>query len=75
MRCAGDVERLQPDETSNAVLDVHDEVACCEAGHLGNEIIELSGLAWPHQPVAENILLADDSDIFSLETGFHADDG
>ena len=74
MRRAGDVERLQADETADAVLDMNHEIAGGEARDLRDEIVELAGgLARPHQPVAENVLLADDGDIVGLEAGFHAD--
>ena len=74
MRRAGDIERLQPDEAADAVLDMDHEIAGGEARHLRDEIVELSGgLARPHQPVAENVLLADDGDIVGLEAGLHAE--
>src|SRR5260370_13826744 len=42
---------------------------------MGDEIVERAvGLSrWP-QPVAEDVLFADDGDMVGLETGFHADD-
>src|SRR6266446_10683865 len=74
MWCARYLERLQPDETADAVLDMDDEIAAGEARDFGDEVVELAArLAWPHQPVAEDILFADDGDIVGLETGFHAD--
>ena len=74
VRRAGDFERLQADETADAVLDMNHEIAAGKAGDLGDEIVELAaGLARPHQPVAEDVLLADDGDMVGLETGFHAD--
>ena len=76
MRRAGDLQRLQADEAADAVLDVDHEIARGEAGDFGNEIIQLAGrFARPHQPVAQNVLLADDGDSVGLEAGFHADDG
>ncbi len=76
MRCAGYFERLQADKASDAVFDMHHEVTRREARDFGDEIIELAaGFPGAHQPVAENVLLADDGDIVGLETGFHADDG
>ena len=74
MRRAGDLERLQADETADAVLDMNHEIAAGEARDFGDEIVELAArLARPHQPVAEDVLLADDGDMVGLETGFHAD--
>src|SRR5258708_8878474 len=68
-------ERLQADETADSVLDMNHEIAAGEAGDFGDEIVELAArLARPHQPVAEDVLLADDGDMVGLATGFHADD-
>ena len=51
------------------------EISAREARDFGDEIVELAArLARPHQPVAEDVLFADDGDIVGLETGFHADD-
>src|SRR5207248_10277731 len=65
----------QADETADAVLDVDDEISAREARDFGDEVVELAArLARPHQPVAEDVLFADDGDIVGLETGFHAED-
>src|SRR5580692_7549931 len=67
MRRAGDVERLQSDETPDAMLDMYDEIAGGKTRHLGDEVIELAaGLAWPHQSIAENVLFGDDGDLVGL---------
>ena len=64
MRRAGDLQRLQADEAADAMLDVHHQIARGEAGDFGNEIIQLAGrFARPHQPVAQNVLLADDGEL------------
>src|SRR5699024_12564892 len=52
------------------------QIAGREARHLRDEIVELAArLAWPHQAVAENILLADDGELVGLEAGLHAEHG
>src|SRR3954470_10109394 len=64
---------VQSEKAADAVLDMHHKVAAGEARDLGDKIVELAaGLARPHQPVAQNILLADDGDMVGLEAGFHA---
>ena len=74
MRRAGDFQRLQADKAADAVLDMNHEIAGGEARDFGDEVVELAAcLARPHQPVAEDVLLADDGDIVGLEAGFHAD--
>ena len=66
----------KPDEAPDAVIDMHDQIAGREAGCLGDEILGAArGAARPHQPVAENVLLADDRGIVGLETGFDAEHG
>jgi hypothetical protein len=74
MRRAGHLEGLQADKTADAMLDMDHEIARGQARDFGNKVVELAaGLARPHQPVAEDILLADDGDVFGLKAGFHAD--
>ena len=76
VRRAGGLDRLQPGETADAVIDMHDEIAGREAGGLGDEIVGAAhGAARPHQPVAENVLLADDGGVGGLEAGFDAEHG
>ena len=76
VRRTGDVERLQTDKAADAVLDMDHEIAGGKARDLRDEIVELAARpARPHQPVAENVLLADDGDLVSLEAGLHADHG
>ena len=76
MRCAGDLQRLQSDETADAVLDVNHEIADGKARHLGDEIVELPArFARPHQAVAQDVLFADDGEFVGLKTAFHADHG
>ena len=61
VRRAGRLDRLQAGEAADAVIDMDDEIAGRQAGRLGDEILGAArGAARPHQPVAENVLLADD---------------
>jgi len=39
VRRAGGLDVLQADETADAVVDMHDEIARREACHLGDEIL------------------------------------
>ena len=74
VRRAGRLDRLQADETADAVIDVHHQIAGGEAGCFGDEIVGAPhGAARPHQPVAQNILLADDGRVVGLEAGFDAE--
>src|SRR5260370_12956205 len=66
---------LKAEKTTDAVRDMNAETAGSQARDLRDEIVELAArLARPHQPVAENILLADDGDSVGLEAGFHAEE-
>src|SRR5689334_879991 len=68
---AGSLDRLQSRKATYAVVDVHYEIAWREAGRLGDEILRTPGSApGPYQPVAKNILLADDRGFIGLKTGF-----
>ncbi len=74
VRRAGRFDRLQAGEAPDAVIDVHDQIARRQTGHLGDEILRaLHGAARTHQPVAENVLLADDGRVFGLETALDAE--
>src|SRR6185503_2585505 len=75
VRGARRVDRLQPREPADAVVDMHHKIAGREAGRLGDEILRTPGGApRPHQPVAENVLFADDRRFVGLETGFETDE-
>ena len=66
----GSLDIGQADEPANAVVDMDDEVPGAEAGHLGDEISgALAAAPRPHQPVAQNVLLADDRELGGLEAG------
>ena len=74
MRRAGRLDRLQAGEAADAVVDMHHQIAGRQAGHLGDEILRPPhGAARPHQPVAENVLLADDGRVLRLETALDAE--
>ena len=58
----------EPVEAADAVVGVHDEIADAEAGRLGDDIGGAARLApRPHQPVAQDVLLADDGEVGGLE--------
>src|SRR5436305_1384757 len=76
MRRARYFECLQSNEAADTVLDMNHEIAAVQARDFGDEVVELPRrLAWPHQPIAENILLADEGDAVGLEAGLHAQHG
>ncbi len=39
VRRAGGLDGAQADETADAVIDMHDEIARRQPGHLGDEIV------------------------------------
>src|ERR1700694_2273548 len=60
VRGAGGLDIAQTDEPADAVVDVDDEVPGAKTRHLGDEIGgTLAAAPRPHQPVAQNVLLAD----------------
>ena len=70
----GRLDRLQAGKAADAMIDVHHQIAGREAGGLGDEILRAArGAARPHQPVAKDVLLADDRRVFGLETGIDAE--
>ena len=76
MRRAGRLDRAQPDEAADAVIDMDDEVAGGEARHLGDEVLgPARGAARPHQAVAEDVLLADHRGVGGLEAAFEPEHG
>ena len=76
VRRAGRLDRLQAGKPADAVIDVHHQIAGRETGDLGDEILRPAvSAARPHQPVAENVLLADDGGIVRLEAGVDAEHG
>ena len=76
VRRARRLDGAQADEAADAVIDVDDEIAGGQARHLGDEIFRALGLpARPHQPLAENVLLADHRDVCGFESGLDAEHG
>ena len=58
----------EPVEAADAVVGMHDEIADAEAGRLGDDVGGAARLApRPHQPVAQDVLLADDGEVGRLE--------
>ena len=58
----------EPVEAADAMVGVHYEVADAEAGRLGDDVGGAAGLAaGAHQPVAQDVLLADDGEVGGLE--------
>ena len=76
VRRAGGFDRAQPHEPSDAVIDVHHEIAGGEAGRLRDEVLRLARRpARPHQPVAEDVLLADHRGVGGLEAALEPEHG
>ena len=74
MRRADGFDRAQPDETADAVIAVHDDVAGRQRRDLRYEISR-APLARPsHQAVAEDVLFRDDHEAVGLEPGFERQD-
>ena len=68
VRRAGRLDRLQADEAADAVVDVDDEIARRQRRGFGEHVLGAAlALDAPDQPVAENVLLADDREIRRLE--------
>ncbi len=71
VRRAGRLDRAQPSETPDAVIDVHNEIAGGETRHLGDEILPPSCCpSRAHEPIAQNVLLADYGRLGGLEPAF-----
>ena len=75
MRRAGDVDRLQRLVAADAVIGVHDEIAGRQVVHLGDELVEVAAAARdPRQPVAEDVLLAEQQHAVGGEALFERQD-
>src|SRR6202048_4346487 len=60
MRRAGTVDRLQCLIAAEAVIGMDDEIARRQVVHLGDELVEVAAPPrGPRQPVAEDVLLAE----------------
>ena len=76
VRRAGDTDRLQRLVAADAVLGMDDEVARREARRLGDEIVEVAAPARrARQPVAEDVLLAEQHQRLGGKALFERQDG
>ena len=74
MRRAGRFDRLQPDEATDAVVDMDDEIARAQRRGFGEHVLGAAlALGYAHQSVAEHVLLADDRQILGLEAALERD--
>src|SRR4029079_8378834 len=63
-------------EASDAMIGMDDKISNREAGRLGNEIDSPPcASAWPHQAIAEDVLLADNGKVRRLEALLDAQHG
>ena len=70
MRRAHHFNCLQTLEAADAVIHMNDKIARREAGCFGEEIFGALFTALPNEPVAQNVLLADNGQLIRLETRF-----
>src|SRR5262249_59301941 len=57
VRRTGRLDGLQPREATDAVINMHDQVARCEACGFGDKILRpASRTAWANEPIANDIL-------------------
>ena len=75
MRLAGSLDGGEADEAADAVVGVDHEVADREARNFGEHVAACLGARTAHQPVAENVLLADDGEAWRLEAGLERQHG
>src|SRR5271166_1529983 len=69
MRRAGDSDRLQRLVAADAVIGMDDEIALRQVVYLGDELVEVaSATRDPGQPVAEDVLLAEQHEFVGRET-------
>ena len=69
VRRARRLDRLQADEAADAVVDMDDEIAGAQRRGLREHVLGAAlALALAHQPVAENVLFADDGEFGGFET-------
>ena len=67
MRRARCIYGLQPDEAPNAMIRVHHQIARGEARSLDQHVAGLLGLTAANKPVAQNILLGDNSEVWRFK--------
>ena len=75
MRLAGSLDGGEADEAADAVVGVDHEVADREARDFGEHVAAGLGTRAAHQPVAEDVLLADDGEARRLEAGLERQHG
>src|SRR5512145_816400 len=75
MRRARDLDRLQVRVTPDTVLDMRDQIAGRERGCFREEILRApDAAAGTHHAVADDVLLADDREVRTLEPVFESQD-
>ena len=75
MRLPGGLDGGEPGKAPNAVVGMDHEIADGEARHFGEHVAAGLGPRAAHQPVAENVLLADDGEVSCLEAGLERQHG
>ena len=76
MRRAADLHRLQPVETADAMVDMHDEIAFRQSRRLREKLFAASASPGrPGQPFAENVLLGIDNHIVEPEPAVQIERG
>ena len=76
VRRARRLDRLQADEAPDAVIDMDDEIAGGERARFGQNVLGAApALRLPDEPIAENVLLADDGEVRRFEPLFERNDG
>src|SRR6476620_2691774 len=67
---ASRLDWLESLETANTMVHMDHQITGSETGSFGDEIIRSSrSTTWPHEAIAEDVLLADNRDVIGLETG------
>ncbi len=73
VRRAERLDRLQPGEAADAVVDMDDEIAGGEARELRNEVVGAArAAARARKPIAENVLFGNDRGVGALKAGLKA---
>jgi hypothetical protein len=67
MRRAHDIDRLQPFEAADTMIDMHDEVAGAQACRFGEEVFRSLLPPLTDESVAKDILFADDGKLVGFE--------
>src|SRR5262249_15193120 len=76
VRRPGGFDRAQPDEASDPMIDMNDEIAGGEAWRFGDEGLRPAcGASRADQAVAEDVLLTDDRRLGGLEPAFEPQHG